>query len=96
MLIFKTNVDSPFEAAKIIKHLGQSLSIPIDANFDLEDCDRILRVHSTSPLEQLAGKVEELVNSAGFKAEILRDEVFEDKIPKRQQKLSLQLLCSII
>ena len=96
MLIFKTNVDSPSDAAEIIKRLGQSLSIPLEASFDLEDCDRVLRLHATSPLEELVRKVSEVVNSAGFKAEILQDEVFEGKIPKHQRKLSLQLLCSFI
>ncbi|MGE6219656.1 hypothetical protein ACQKCH_07495 [Nubsella zeaxanthinifaciens] len=96
MLIFKTNVDSPLEAAKIIRHLEQSLPIPIDANFDLDDCDRILRLYSTSPLEPLVGKVQELVNLVGFNAEILHDDVLTDATPKQQQPLSLQLLCSII
>lgn len=96
MLIFKTNVDSPFEAAKIIKALEQSLKVPLSADFDLDDCDRILRLHSTLPLEQFVVQVQNLLKQNGFNAALLTDDVFTTSISDVQNKLSLSLLCSLV
>lgn len=41
--VFKTNVERPEEAAKLVKKL--SLQLPgCKINFDLTDCDNILRI----------------------------------------------------
>jgi len=41
--VFKTNVQCPHEAAIMLKKLGSHFPL-YKINFDLEDCDRILRV----------------------------------------------------
>ncbi len=43
--IFKTNVNDPESALAIIKRLESTFPFYL-FNFDLEDCDRILRVES--------------------------------------------------
>ncbi len=43
--VFKTNVDSEHEASNIINALHCKFQ-HYKSNFDLEDCDRILRVES--------------------------------------------------
>lgn len=45
--IFKTNIESDQEAAEILNAL-QFAFPDYKMNFDLEDCDKILRVESTS------------------------------------------------
>lgn len=49
--IFKTNVDDRQLADRILKELRSHLPVYL-FNFDLEDCDRILRAESTDiPVE---------------------------------------------
>ena len=53
--VFKTNVDSEYTAMKIANALHRKFQFH-KVNFDLEDCDNILRVESTNgkvKLEQL-------------------------------------------
>lgn len=45
--VFKTNVDCPEKAKKILELIHNNF-FHYSANFDLEDCDRILRVESRS------------------------------------------------
>jgi len=44
--IFKTNIETTDEALLILKELKKLLTGNI--NFDLEDCDRILRIDATN------------------------------------------------
>ena len=46
--IFKTNVNNKKQAAKVLKTLNTNLPAYF-FNFDLDDCDRILRVKSSGP-----------------------------------------------
>ena len=46
--IFKTNVNNKKQAGKVLKTLNTRLPVYF-FNFDLEDCDRILRVKSPGP-----------------------------------------------
>lgn len=46
VLVFKTNVYKKSDAGKIVKLLNKELP-NTKANFDLDDCDKILRVEST-------------------------------------------------
>jgi len=46
--IFRTNVKSKRLAGKVLKTLQSHLPA-FNFNFDLEDCDRILRVQSNGP-----------------------------------------------
>lgn len=41
--IFKTDIDCPIQAKKIVEQIHNTFTT-YKANFDLEDCDRILRV----------------------------------------------------
>lgn len=43
VLVFKTTVNNPGEARRVKPHLDKVL-LPARWNFDLTDCDRILRV----------------------------------------------------
>jgi hypothetical protein len=65
--IFKTNVQeieqSKMIVAKLLEHYPNSV-----INFDLEDCDKILRIHSVS-ISNI--KIIELLNAHGFYCEAL-------------------------
>jgi len=70
--VFKTNVKYQEEADGIVDQIRQSFE-DYDANFDLEDCDKILRVCSAT--KKIDSKlIIKLVQSAGFTAEILDDD----------------------
>ena len=47
--IFKTNVNNKRQAGKVLKALSTCLPTYL-FNFDLDDCDRILRVKSSGPV----------------------------------------------
>jgi hypothetical protein len=66
--IFKTNVNNPKSAAQIISSL-ESLFPSYQFNFDLEDCDRILRIEGEFiDFNKICG----LLNSSGYQCEILQ------------------------
>jgi hypothetical protein len=69
--VFKTNVLHQRDADILIKRLN--LEFGYEANFDLDDCDRILRVKAFQMV--IDSIVIELLVSAGFFAEVLPDEV---------------------
>ncbi len=48
--VFKTNVSEEKDAAQLLKQL-QNASAQYKVNFDLDDCDRILRIESTENIE---------------------------------------------
>ncbi|MBU3026378.1 hypothetical protein [Zobellia galactanivorans] len=69
--VYKTNVENPKQAKFVLKHLYKIFP-DYDINFDLEDCDNILRV------ESLLNKIEVLqviavLNNLGFTAAVLED-----------------------
>lgn len=65
--IFKTNVDDHSQAEKIIALLNQHFPC-FSVNFDLHDCDKILRVKGDSiPINE----IELLVCNAGFHCSVL-------------------------
>ena len=51
VLVFKTNVGRPYEAVLLRRRLAQLLSTS-QINFDLEDCDKVLRVEHDSNVAQ--------------------------------------------
>jgi len=68
--VFKTNVDNKASAANLIALLRINFGYAV--NFDLEDCDRILRVEcTTGPVDAVA--IIQLLHKAGFTAYILED-----------------------
>jgi hypothetical protein len=67
--VFKTNIEAKQEADKVLDLLIHALP-ESKVNFDLDDCDKILRIKSDviNP-----DKVIELVVSQGFVCEILEN-----------------------
>lgn len=65
--VFKTNVQemeqSKMIVVKLLEHFPNSI-----INFDLEDCDKILRIHAESISNQ---SIIELLNSYGYHCEPL-------------------------
>jgi hypothetical protein len=71
--VFRTNVLHQRDADILITRLN--VEFGYEANFDLEDCDKILRVKAFQLI--IDSIVVELLASAGFFAEVLPDEVPE-------------------
>jgi hypothetical protein len=67
--VFKTDVNNAVNAAKLIDQIGQSFNYKV--SFDLEDCDRIMRVTSTSIIAP--SLLINFLKDAGFHAEVLED-----------------------
>lgn len=65
--VFKTNVQevqqSKMIVEKLLEHFPNS-----SINFDLEDCDKILRIHGMSISNKI---IIELLNAHGFHCEVL-------------------------
>lgn len=67
--VFKTNVESEVDAERFIRELEQNFP-DCQANFDLSDCDRILRVKPNNGNVN-SDSVLALLQELGVKAEIL-------------------------
>lgn len=70
--VFKTNVSDPCNASLLIDRIHKTFK-EYKANFDLEDCDRILRVVCLSGNVQAECLIN-FLNDFGYRAEILPDE----------------------
>ena len=71
--VLKTNVGDPLNAKMLIYQIHTCFA-HYTANFDLEDCDKILRVKCASGMvESLA--VIDILKNFGFDAEVLPDEI---------------------
>jgi len=76
--VFKTNVKDQHQADLLVEQI-QKVFIGYKANFDLEDCDNILRVKCTSGIIDVL----QLINffrDVGFHAEILPDEPLREAV----------------
>ncbi len=71
--VFKTNVKEQSQANFLLEQIHKTFE-GHEANFDLEDCDKILRVRYTEGLIQTCSLIQ-LLNNFGFCAEILSDEL---------------------
>jgi hypothetical protein len=71
--IFKTNVTDPSLANRLVEELRKVFS-NYEMNFDLEDCDRILRVKSDTGEVQSSALIS-LLKKMGCQAEILPDAI---------------------
>ena len=69
--VFKTTVNNGIQAGRIIEAIHRDHDT-YRANFDLQDCDRILRIVSFNGPVQASSLIE-LVRSLGFDAEVLPD-----------------------
>jgi tRNA G26 N,N-dimethylase Trm1 len=70
--VFRTNVETE-EQAQRLAHLIHENFPEYSVNFDLNDCDRILRVKSTSLIRE--SSLVALLHNSGFDAAILADEI---------------------
>lgn len=71
--VFKTNVKDPVDAQMLLSRIHSMLS-GYNANFDLQDCDKILRIEIAHGVVE-AAKVMDLLARDGFSAEVLPDSV---------------------
>jgi len=67
--VFKTNVEDPIHAKTLIHLLSEQFP-GSRVNFDLQDCDRILRIEGQGFIVE---KVVSLVGEKGFYCECLAD-----------------------
>lgn len=65
--VFKTNVQQPEVAVQLTSYIRASVTVE-RVNFDLHDCDNILRVEGE---EFTAGQIIAAVTANGYKAELL-------------------------
>lgn len=76
--VFKTNVADGFAADQLIEEIQLTFET-YQANFDLDDCDLILRVKSASK-DVDATAIILLLNKSGFEASVLPDELDQDMV----------------
>jgi hypothetical protein len=74
--VFKTNVPRPEKANVLLLELHQMFS-HYRANFDMQDCDKILRIECKTQTVDAKAIVTFMQNS-GFYAEILEDETADE------------------
>lgn len=68
--VFKTDVKRPEDASRLISEIDANFSGCV-ANFDLSDCDRILRIKHPSDIDPAL--FIELLGRYGYQAEVLSD-----------------------
>jgi hypothetical protein len=84
--VFKTNVTSCDDADMIVKAIHTTFEC-YKANFDLQDCDKILRVCSAKkPIHSVA--IVDILNNFGFEAQVLPDAIPSPKISLHTVQLS--------
>ena len=71
--VFKTNVKKRLQAKRLLAQIHDNFA-DHRANFNLHDCDNILRVQCLGGLVRSSCLIE-LLHTAGFHAEILSDEI---------------------
>jgi uncharacterized protein YpbB len=77
--VFKTDVRDPAQAGVLTEQIRKTFA-GYEATFDLEDCDKILRVKSPAGVDTPV--VIRVLNDLGCRAEVLLDEVKEIEIIK--------------
>jgi hypothetical protein len=71
--VFRTNVNEQHHADRVIRMIHRNFP-KYRANFDLTDCDRILRIKSSTGVIDSPAVVD-LLKDAGYFAEVLPDEI---------------------
>lgn len=71
--VFKTNVSDPEHAIMLVYRI-ESAFANYTANFDLEDCDKILRVETSDSRVDVSMLVA-ILKDLGFDAEVLPDDM---------------------
>jgi hypothetical protein len=77
--VFKTNVKNKRQATQLITQIHQDFGQYV-ANFDLEDCDRILRI-ACKKEEICPESIIALLEKHGFWCEVLPDEILPTNLP---------------
>lgn len=70
--VFVTNVAKKEDSVFLIHELGKIFP-DSEINFDLEDCDRILRIKRLSPMPVAPGDVIACLGHHGFQCQVLTD-----------------------
>jgi hypothetical protein len=70
--VFKTNVERPDHAQWLLDEITKKFG-DYTANFDLDDCDHILRIESINGSVDVSALME-LIRNLGFHAEVLSDD----------------------
>jgi peptide subunit release factor 1 (eRF1) len=70
--VFKTNVERSDHAQWLLAEIKKKFH-GYTANFDLDDCDHILRIESISDAVDVSALIK-LIRNLGFQAEILSDD----------------------
>ena len=65
--IFKTNIDEQQQAEVLLKLLSQTFP-EFKINFDLEDCDKVLRIEGSNVVPE---KIMDLVKAKHYVCEVL-------------------------
>lgn len=84
--VFRTNIETEKDAEFILEQLQIEFTNH-KINFDLEDCDNILRIESSETVLDAASVIDK-VKGCGFEIEILPNEVPNEKMSFYQQELS--------
>ncbi len=71
--VFKTNVPNHFQATILLDIISKNFPNYI-TNFDLEDCDNILRSESLN-IQVQSSVIINLISESGFEASILNDDL---------------------
>ncbi|MBW8684528.1 hypothetical protein [Chitinophaga rhizophila] len=72
--VFKTNVNNRRNALLLLRQIHNTCA-GYSANFDLQDCDRILRVEcDTGAVDP--SKVIRMLQDAGYSGEVLEDVIY--------------------
>ena len=85
--VFKTNVNDADQAKQLIETIHASFA-NVQANFDLEDCDKILRVKSTDDYIDPV-TFTSLLGTWGFRAEVLQEDAAIDSRLQTPQEQSV-------
>lgn len=70
--VFKTNIEEAYQANKVLDRL-KKVYPNYKVNFDLEDCDNILRAEFKEGSINSGGIIH-LIKEMGFQSEVLSDE----------------------
>jgi hypothetical protein len=68
--VFKTNVQKDAHARQLVKKL-LALFHHCKINFDLQDCDKILRVAGIAGIDICPEKIIRVINRSGYQCEVL-------------------------
>lgn len=70
--VFKTSVETSVQAEQLVNLIVEKFPA-YAVNFDLEDCDRILRIKSSGSIQEAS--LVAILQQQGFDAAVLTDEI---------------------